>query len=160
MAKRIIDWEVKKDGNLVMREFLGGDDLGIEVARFDMKKIFPEYTEMTEVQRFLVMYGTKQKLADAGSQEKTAEAKAEVAKAKFQDFVNGKLSQPRANASGVKEAKAVQAKVNEVMRVVSLESLILKSALNPESFTEEDQKKLDEFMALKVEMEGKKNKKK
>lgn len=160
MAKRIIDWEMKVDGNLVMREYMGGENLGIEIARFDLNKLFPKYKEMNEVQRFVVVYGVKQKLADAGAMMKTAKEKAETAKEKFADFCEGKVE--RVRVATAKADKATVAKVKDVLnsKVVSLEQLILKKTLHPEAFTEEEQVKLNELILASAELEARVNLKK
>ena len=155
MAKRLIDWNAKTNGVLELSEYVSGEEYGKMLETFDLKKIFPQYEKLNEVQRFLIIYGTKQKLADAGSSEKTAEDKAKAAGLKFDELVEGKLQAPRANASQVKENKRIAGKAKEISQVVSLEGLMMKKIAFPDTFTEEDQKKLNELMVIKVEMEVK-----
>ena len=146
--KRMLDWSTKGT-ELVMSEYKGKDKPSVELTRFDIGKIFPDYKDMTEVQKFIVEYGMKQKLADGGSSNVgDVASKDEVAKEKFQMFLDGKLTGVRLNATGAKENKRIVTAVRETAKIVSLEGLITKKNLFPDTFTKEDEKKLGEFMGI------------
>lgn len=159
MAKRLIDWNLN-ESILEMGKYINSDTPAKVLESFDIKKLFPSFTEFNEVQSFLIVYGLKQKLADCGSAEKDAGEKAKLAKEKFQDFVDGKITGVRVNATGAKENKALALKIKDQAKVVSLDGLIMKRAMFPESFTEEDQEKLNEFLDLQLEHAAKQQNKK
>lgn len=149
MAKRLIDWVVK-GSNLVMGKYIDADTPSDEMASFDIGKLYPEFKEMKEVQQHLIVYGLKQKLADCGSSEKLPEEKVILAEAMFERFVNGEFKAP--STGGVaKENKRIVEKGKELAKVVSLEGLITKKALFPDTFGEEDQEKLEEFLKIVAE---------
>lgn len=150
MAKRLIDWTLV-GSVLAMGKYIDSDTPADELEKFDLTELFPEFKDLNEVQRFLVVYGIKQKLADCGSSVKVAEEKAKLAKAKFQDFVDGKLVGERANGTGAKENKRLVGSLKAVCQVVSLEGLNAKKCFFPDTFTKGDQKKLDEFNILAAE---------
>jgi hypothetical protein len=149
MAKRLINWDLK-ESTLEMGKYIDAETKAQLLESFDIKKIFPSFAEFNEVQSFLIVYGLKQKLADCGSAEKSIKEKVKLAKEKFQDFVDGKITGVRANATGAKENKALASKIKDQAKVVSLEGLIMKRAMFPETFTEEDQEKLNEFLDMQT----------
>lgn len=166
MAKRLIDWNLN-GSVLVMGRYVDAESPAEELVKFELDKLFPKedhqvfdedgdiiswegFKGLTEIQQFIFVYGLKQKLADAGSQEKDPEEKARIAKEKFQDFVKGELSGARANGTGAKENKRIADIMREKVKVVSMEGLFLKKMNFPDTFTEEDQVKLDEFMAVSI----------
>ena len=147
MAKRIIDWSLK-GSTLTMAKYIDADTSPEILEQFDIAKIYPEFNKLNEVQQFLIVYGIKQKLADCGSSEKQASEKAILAKAKFQDFIDGKVTGIRTNATGAKENKRLASQAREQSQVVSLDGLQVKKIMFPESFTDEDEAKLQEFYSI------------
>jgi len=167
MAKRLIDWNLS-GSTLTMGEYIDSETPAKMLESFDLKKLFfpPEdfkviknkegeeileyngFLELTEVQQFLFVYGIKQKLADAGSSAKVATEKAKIAKAKFTDFVNGKLTGERSNSTGVKAMKKIFSDNKANSEVISLKGLMTKQLLFPDTFTVEDEKKLKEFLKM------------
>jgi len=166
MAKRLIDWSLT-GSILVMGRYIDADTPADELVKFNLKLLFPisenqepykdekgkvipwdGFSELTEVQQFIFVYGLKQKLADCGSAEKDPDEKAKLAKSKFDDFVKGKIVGLRANATGAKENKKLADTVKASSKVVSLEGLMMKKIAFPDTFTDEDQKKLDEFLEM------------
>jgi len=159
MATRVLDWTVK--GNiLVMAKYMGKDIPCEELVKFDISILFPDFAEMNEVQKFIIEYGLKQKLADGGSSNiGDVDGKVEVAKEKWKMFVEGKLTGVRLNATGAKENKRIAQAVRDTAKVVSLEGLIIKKNQFPDTFTEEDGKKLNEFLGMLAKHEEAENKK-
>ncbi len=164
MAKRLIDWEVRENV-LEMREYVkaDSDEIGKVIETFNIDELFTEieggFMAFNEVQQYFFVYGLKQKLADCGSaataaacgsREAAIVEKAGLAREKFDAAVRGELKAP-AKTSAAKENKRVNDKVKKAMAGISLESLTLKKLLNPETFTEEDQAKLEEFQMLQAE---------
>ena len=154
MAKRLIDWTVDKEGVLSMNKYNDDKDAPVEtLATFDTKEL-PE-----NIRDMALFYGMKQKLSDSGASDVgDVEAKVDSAKAKFDDLKNGRWVGIRVNATGSAENKRIAANVKTLSKVVSLDGLMMKKLNFPESFTDEDQKKLDEFMAMKVKAGTKKTK--
>jgi hypothetical protein len=159
MAKRIIAWREEK-GILEAGEWVKEDaEEGVFISfteEFDLSDLFAvcdsegyeiQFDQMNKVQKHLIVYGVKQKLADAGSAEKTFEGKMELAKKKWELFLKGELTGERSNSTGTAANKKAVANAKKASEVVSLEGLITKKAVFPDSFTEEDQEKLDEFLA-------------
>ena len=167
MAKRLIDWNVK-GSVLEMGKYIDSDTPAELLESFDLELLFPVsddftyhdaegnnldwfgFAGMTTVQKFIFIYGLKQKLADAGSAEKDALEKSKIARKKFDLFVKGELAGERSNSTGAKAAKAFVANMKETAKTVSLEGLMVKKLTNAEAFTEDDQTKLDEFISLQA----------
>ncbi len=161
MAKRLIDWKVE-GSVLVMGKYVDADTPSEMLERFEMSTLFPTEEDegcgfgmLTEVQQFIFVYGLKQKLADAGSAEKDANAKALIAREKFDLFAEGKIGSPRANGTGAKENKRIAENVRKAVEVVSLEGLMMKKMAFPDTFTDEDQEKLDEFLQMQADFASK-----
>jgi hypothetical protein len=159
MAKRLIDWTVN-GSVLVMSKYMADDVPNVELEKFDIEKIYPDFTKASEVQQFLFVYGLKQKLADAGSAEKDAMEKAKIAKDLFSLFTAGQTGSPRANGTGVAAAKKQVAAVKAASEVISLEGLIAKKTFFSDTFTEKDQAKLDELLMASAALLQKRNNKK
>lgn len=167
MAKRLIDWQ-EVGSVLKMSKYNGKDGEGNDIPNeelesFQMEDLFPvpegadttkeylSFGRLSEVQKFIFVYGLKQKLADAGSSEKDPKAKALIAREKFDDFVAGKLTAVRANGTGAKANKVLAEKAKAVAEECTLKGLMTKQVLFPETFTEEDQVKLNEFLQMQME---------
>lgn len=71
----------------------------------------------------------------------------------LEGHINAGTRPARANGTGNAENKALLAKVKETLAstVVSMESLMAKKMFAPNTFTEEDQLKLDEFLMVVAE---------
>ena len=148
MATRMLDWTVK-ESILTMAEYKGKDESAIELETFDLSLIYPDFAEMNQVQKFLIEYGAKQKLADSGSSNiGDIAGKVKVAQAKWKQWLNGELTGVRLNATGAKENKRLANAVRDTAKVISLEGLIIKKTQFPDTFTKEDQKKLTEFFQI------------
>lgn len=155
MAKRVVKWFL--EGALLQVGNQPEDDKTPFVAAgtFDLSKIFPTYNESTDVQKYLIVYGVKQRLMDTGAGEKAdAAAKIQNAKDTWAELLEGKVKGERANATGAAENKRVAAKVKEIAGVVSLEGLITKKMLY--GLAPDEQKKLDELMVAAAQAVGKK----
>ena len=162
MAKRLVKWTL--DGSIlkVSKTVENTDHAEVEIsASFDLKELFPTFATLKEVPRQLIVYGTKQKLMDTGADQKgSAEGKIDAAKIKWQELLDGKWSGDRVNATGAAAAKKTTAAVKEIAKAVTLEGLVMKKALSGiegnEPFTDEDQAKLDEFLAVAAKHAAKK----
>ena len=153
MAKRIIDWTLDRS-SLIIGEYVDSETTATELERFDVEKLFPMFQKFNPVQRFLTIYGLKQKLADCGSSVKTAVEKAESAKNKFEELVkvgDGEMVSSRSNGTGVKVKVRKMNELTEKTKVISYEGLMLKKLAFADTFTEEDEKKLQEFEKIKLE---------
>jgi hypothetical protein len=141
---RLVKWTV--DGNILKVSRIIGEEAIIE-AEFPLVDIFPSINEMTDVQKQLVIYATKQKLMDCGASE-VGNAGGKIANAKktFADLVAGKWSGERTNSTGAVENKRVIKDAKLASQVISLEGLIVKKTLYPATFTADDQNKLDDFL--------------
>jgi hypothetical protein len=148
MAKRVVKWTL--DG-MILKLSKALEDPKSEVvieAEFDLAKLFPSFIEYSEVQKQLVVYGTKQKLMDSGASDiGDGMTKIQSAKAKWAELLEGKWSGDRVNATGAAENKRIVSEVKEATKVVSLQGLMLKKLVYPATFTEEDEAKLQEFLA-------------
>jgi len=155
MAKRLVKWELN-ESVLKMIRIIGEGEKAVDLpAKFDLIKLFPDFKEYSDVQKQLVVYGVKQKLSDSGANEvANFGGKIKNAKDKWQELLDGKWKGARVNATGAAEAKKFTADIRQKAQVVSLEGLMIKkiSQGQPgiEAFTEEDEKKLNEFMAVAV----------
>lgn len=155
MAKRIINW-VLNNATLSMIRYNTDKDADQEImADFDVSKIYANFDEMNDIQKQIIVYGSKQKLADCGASVSTAEEKSEKAKAKWIELLDGKWIGERVNATGSAENKKRLKNMETLSKVVSLDGLMMKKLNFPESFTKADQTKLDEFMAIAVKHQAK-----
>lgn len=155
MAKRIIDWTLDDNGVLSLNRYNSDKDAEIESLKtFDLVKLYPNWTDYNEVQKHLIEYGVKQKLADAGASEiGDADGKVEKATELFGYFLENKLHGARVNASSDDKKRLKSMKT--AAKVVSLDGLMAKKLLAPDQFTEADQAKLDEFMEMAVKAKSK-----
>ena len=159
MAKRVVKWTL--DGNVLKigKQPVDEKDVFKPEAEFDLAIIFPNIVEMTDVQKNLVIYGTKQKLMDVGAGEKAdADAKIANAKTKWDELVAGKWTGERVNATGSAENKRLAGVAKTASQVISLEGLMTKKMFFADKFTEEDEAKLQEFLkeAARLSAKGKK----
>jgi uncharacterized protein YdaL len=121
-------------------------------AEFDLVKIFPGFATMSEVQQQTIVYGVKQKLSDKGaSAVADLGGKVVQAKANWENLVAGKWTGDRVNSTGASENKKIAAAVKSILAEgVSLNSLMMKKLTKPETFTPEEETKLQELMAEAV----------
>lgn len=152
MAKRLVKWSL--DGSILKLAKSLEDPKAVAVieAEFDLTKLFPSFAEFTETQAQVVVYGIKQKLMDSGASDiGDGQTKIQRAKTKWQELLDGKWSGERVNATGASEERKLGKKMKEVVKEVSLLGLMTKKMAFPETFTEEDEAKLQELMAVAVE---------
>jgi len=160
MAKRLVKWTLDKS-ILGVSKLAEGDAKNTPIVleeSFDLSKLYPNFLEYTDVQKQLIVYGVKQKLADSGSSEiGSVVGKVQAARDKWQELIDGKWSGTRTNATGAAEAKKLQVEMKAYTEVVSLEGLVMKRVMSGKpgfpDFTEEDQLKLDELMKAAVDIQ-------
>ena len=147
MAKRIVKW-TRDNAILHMAKSLEDPKATAEIlADFDLTKLFPTFLEMNDVQKELVVYGTKQKLMDVGASEIAEVAgKVEAAKKKWDELLAGKWSGDRVNSTGAAENKRILAEVKDGAKAETLQGLMLKKLAFPTTFTEADEAKLQSFL--------------
>jgi hypothetical protein len=146
MSKKIVKWTV--DGSILkLSKVIGSNEIATIEAEFDVALIFPNYNDMTDVQKQMVLYATKQKLMDTGASSiGDANGKISAAKEKFAELIAGKWEGDRVNATGAKENKEAIARVKEASKAITLEGLLTKKVAYPATFTEVDEAKLQEFL--------------
>ena len=144
MKIRLVKWTV--DGNVLKVSRIIGTEAVIE-GEFSLVEIFPNFNEMTDVQKQLMIYAVKQKLMDCGASE-VGNAGGKIANAKktFADLVAGKWTGERTNSTGAVENKRVLADAKKASQVISLEGLAVKRALYPATFTKEDEEMFQNFL--------------
>ena len=103
MAKRIIKWETKETLLTV------SDVDGITYDTFNLATMFPMWLDMNTVQQYVVLYGIKQALADAGASDTLASEKINSARRKWDALMAGEVATSRAMSPEEKEAKAREA---------------------------------------------------
>jgi hypothetical protein len=70
MAKRNMDWSIDLEtGTLTCTH----KDAGDKEQNFELLELFPDWADLDNIQKQLVCYGTKQKLADSVAAEKIKE---------------------------------------------------------------------------------------
>ena len=67
MAKKTMDWDFTKDGILTCTH---KDVTPEKKVDFDLTEFFEDFSELTEIQQNIIVYGIKQKLADACAVQK------------------------------------------------------------------------------------------
>jgi hypothetical protein len=129
MAKREVKWSLL-GSVLSMSKYLNETSDVILQVTFDLIEIFPEFNTLTDVQKYVVQYGVKQRLSDKGANDiANIEGKVASAKTIWADLVAGKLQHERSNAS---TAKVQLAQAN------SMVDLLMKK-LNGETLTDEQE---------------------
>jgi hypothetical protein len=83
---------------------------------YDLKAIYPTITEMTEVQRELVIYGFKQNLSDkiAGMKNYTLREKIKVMSERANSLIKGIWKTPSKDKASVKKKAEELAKTNSL----------------------------------------------
>jgi len=121
----------------------------------------------------LKFYGVKQWVSDSVSGEKGYDAKFDGMKANFAEALKEGLEmvgnqirikgKSRANATGAAENKRIVDNMRSTAKAVTLNGLLAKKMLaaqGGEAFTDDDQKKLDEFLMAMAQDAVKNSKKK
>jgi len=155
MAKRIVKWTLD-NATLKLHKYLN-DTSDVELqASFEIDEIFADFLTLTDVQKYLIVNGIKQRLSDCGAGEiGNVMGKVENAKKVWVELLAGKITGERINATGAGENKRIANVLREASKVVSLEGLIAKKFLNPANFTAEDEAKFQELLSAKAQLEQK-----
>jgi len=162
MAKRIMKWSLTKNTLGVSKVVEGEDAKNAKIvltAEFDLVLLYPDFESYNDVQQQIIVYGTKQKLADSGASEiADYGSKVKKAKTKWDELLSGKWTGSRVNGTGAAERKKLVKDISNLVGEVSLNGLTMKKALSAldgqAAFTEEDEVKLQEFLAIKIEMDA------
>ena len=148
MSKRIVRWTLD-NSILKLAKVIGSSETAVIEAEFDVALLFPDFLIMTDVQKQMIVFATKQKLMDTGaSQVGDANGKISSAKAKFAELLAGKWTGDRVNATGAQENKRILNEIKEASKAITLEGLLMKKVVFPATFTPEDEVKLQEFMMV------------
>ena len=153
MAQRIVKWTL--DGSILkLSKYTNDKEAALIIeAEFNIKDFVdtinkPENNDFTAQ---ALTYLLKQKLMDSGaSNVGDFEGKIIAAKNRWKELLEGKWTGERTNATGAAENKKLINNVKSISKVVSLEGLIMKKTLYPNTFTPEDEAKLQELMAAAV----------
>ena len=151
MAKRIVKWSL--DGTILKLSKPLSDPKSIAVieAEFDLVALFPDFANLTDVQKQLIVYGTKQKLMDTGASDiGDSDGKVKSAKSKWAELLEGKWTGDRINSTGAAENKRIVNEVKTASQVISLQGLLLKKVAYPDKFTADDEIKLNEFLVIEA----------
>ena len=155
MATRLVNWSLN-GSVLQMSKIISGTekDTTYELkAEFDLFEVYPTFKTLSDVQKQIIAYGTKQKLSDGGaSKVGDIDGKVSTAKEKWEQLLKGKWTGDRLNATGAADNKRTIASIKETAKVISLEGLVMKKAMaslpGMEPFTEEDEAKLQELLMV------------
>ena len=93
MAKQLVSWS-ETDGELFMNRTNAVPPETLAI--FPIRKLFPQFPYLTEVQKYVTVKGLKEGLADTGAAAKTAEGKAENARKRWALFLDGRTKEKRA----------------------------------------------------------------
>lgn len=124
MAQERIKWNLLPEGML---------SIGFEnelLDTYDLKKVYPTFDSMTEVQIGIIVYGFKQNLSDkiAGMKDYTLKEKVKVMGDRFQSLVDGIWKTPSKEKTSIKKkaASLVEAGGLSEVELALLEKLGLK----------------------------------
>ena len=153
MAQRIVKWTL--DGTILkLSKYTNDKEAALIIeAEFNIKDFVdtinkPENSDFTAQ---ALTYLLKQKLMDSGaSNVGDFEGKILAAKNRWKELLEGKWTGERTNATGAAEDKKLVNNVKSISKVISLEGLIMKKTLYPNTFTPEDEAKLQELMEAAV----------
>ena len=153
MAQRIVKWTL--DGSILkLSKYTDDKEAALIIeAEFNIKDFVdtinkPENSDFTAQ---ALTYLLKQKLMDSGaSNVGDFGGKILAAKNRWKELLEGKWTGERTNATGAAEDKKLINNVKSISKVISLEGLIMKKTLYPNTFTPEDEAKLQELMEAAV----------
>ena len=153
MAQRIVKWTL--DGTILkLSKYTNDKEAALIIeAEFNIKDFVdtinkPENSDFTAQ---ALTYLLKQKLMDSGaSNVGDFGGKILAAKNRWKELLEGKWTGERTNATGAAENKKLINNVKSISKVISLEGLIMKKTLYPNTFTPEDEAKLQELMEAAV----------
>ena len=153
MAQRIVIWTL--DGSILkLSKYTDDKEAALIIeAEFNIKDFVdtinkPENSDFTAQ---ALTYLLKQKLMDSGaSNVGDFGGKILAAKNRWKELLEGKWTGERTNATGAAENKKLINNVKSISKVISLEGLIMKKTLYPNTFTPEDEAKLQELMEAAV----------
>ena len=153
MAQRIVKWTL--DGTILkLSKYTNDKEAALIIeAEFNIKDFVdtinkPENSDFTAQ---ALTYLLKQKLMDSGaSNVGDFGGKILAAKNRWKELLEGKWTGERTNATGAAEDKKLVNNVKSISKVISLEGLIMKKTLYPNTFTPEDEAKLQELMEAAV----------
>lgn len=153
MAQRIVKWTL--DGTILkLSKYTDDKEAALIIeAEFNIKDFVdtinkPENSDFTAQ---ALTYLLKQKLMDSGaSNVGDFGGKILAAKNRWKELLEGKWTGERTNATGAAENKRLINNVKSISKVISLEGLIMKKTLYPNTFTPEDEAKLQELMEAAV----------
>jgi hypothetical protein len=153
MAQRIVKWTL--DGAILkLSKYTDDKEAALIIeAEFNIEDFVktinkPENSDFTAQ---ALTYLLKQKLMDSGaSNVGDFGGKILAAKNRWKELLEGKWTGERVNATGAAENKKLINDVKSISKVVSLEGLIMKKTLYPNTFTPEDEAKLQELMEAAV----------
>ena len=153
MAQRIVKWTL--DGAILkLSKYTDDKEAALIIeAEFNIEDFVktinkPENKDFTAQ---ALTYLLKQKLMDSGaSSVGDFGGKILAAKNRWKELLEGKWTGERVNATGAAENKKLINDVKSISKVVSLEGLIMKKTLYPNTCTPEDEAKLQELMEAAV----------
>jgi hypothetical protein len=157
MAKRLAKWTINEAGNtLMLSKALENNENQVIDFEFPLVKYYPMFEQFNDAQKQGIIFMVKQKLMDSGANDiADYDGKLVSAKRKWQELLDGKWTGERTNATGAAASKKAFAAIKEAGKVVSLSGLMIKKELSKipgqAQFTEEDEKKLDELLALAMQ---------
>ena len=153
MAQRIVKWTL--DGTILkVSKYTDDKEAALIIeAEFNLNDLLEVMSD--EKNRDFTMqaltYLAKQKLMDSGASSiGDFGGKILAAKNRWKELLEGKWTGERTNATGAAEDKKLVNNVKSISKVVSLEGLIMKKTLYPNTFTPEDEAKLQELMEAAV----------
>lgn len=125
MAKRLLKWEVS--GSILTA--VAVDDATLRM-KFNVVEVFPDYNELTDVRKLLVLNGLKQKLADAGAidsaKEPTAMDKLNAANKIWKNLLAGIWSE---RGTGTREPKVAVSKLREELLAQGISEAVVDSVI-------------------------------
>lgn len=153
MAQRIVKWTL--DGTILkLSKYTDDKEAALIIeAEFNIKDFVDTINkpENSDFAAQALTYLLKQKLMDSGaSNVGDFGGKILAAKNRWKELLEGKWTGERTNATGAAEDKKLVNNVKSISKVVSLEGLIMKKTLYPNTFTPEDEAKLQELMEAAV----------
>jgi phosphoribosylformylglycinamidine (FGAM) synthase PurS component len=151
--KRLIKWTLH--GNILrLQKHLEDPKAEAVVEReFDLDKLLEAIVAEGEgdFKYQALCYLAKQRMSDKGANEVgDYRSKVKVACDRWEEMVARQWKGERVNATGASEDRKLGKAVKEMSQVRDLNGLIIKQALHPEAFTEDDKVELSRLMAVKV----------
>lgn len=115
MAAKKISWNETKEGMLELRKYDGETVMPVELT-VNPVDLFPGFNDFAANQKYCVLFGLKQSLADDAASDKTPEAKIASIKSGWEALKSGAVRERRASKNLVAKKAGLEVELAEMRK--------------------------------------------